>query len=56
MEYILNLFTTFNGAWNDSEKDMPPTAVILPGETHGQRSLAGCNPWGHKDSDMTEGT
>ena len=22
--------------------------------SHGQRSLAGCNPWGHKESDMTE--
>jgi len=21
---------------------------------HGQRSLAGYNPWGHKESDMTE--
>ena len=23
---------------------------------HGQRSLAGYNPWGHKESDTTEGT
>ena len=22
---------------------------------HGQRSLAGCSPWNHKESDMTEG-
>ena len=22
---------------------------------HGQRSLVGCSPWGHKESDMTEG-
>ena len=22
--------------------------------SHGQRSLAGCNPWGHKESDTTE--
>ena len=21
---------------------------------HGQRSLAGCDPWGYKESDMTE--
>ena len=26
----------------------------LPGESHGQRSLVGCSPWGHKESDMTE--
>ena len=31
-----------------------PTAVSLPGESHGQRSLAGYRPWGHKESDRTE--
>ena len=31
-----------------------PTPVSLPGEFHGQRSLAGYSPWGHKESDMTE--
>ena len=24
-----------------------PTPVLLPGESNGQRSLVGCNPWGH---------
>ena len=33
-----------------------PTSVFLPGEFHGQRSLAGYSPWGHKESDMTEHT
>ena len=33
-----------------------PTPVFLPGESHGQRSLAGYSPWGHKESDMTEVT
>ena len=33
-----------------------PTPVFLPGESHGQRSLAGCSPWGCKESDMTEAT
>ena len=28
--------------------------VFLPGESHGQRNLMGCSPWGHKQSDMTE--
>ena len=27
---------------------------FLPGESHGQRYLAGCSPWGHKESDITE--
>ena len=30
--------------------------VFLPGETHGQRSLAGYSPWGHTKSDITEAT
>ena len=33
-----------------------PTSVFLPGESHGQRSLAGYSPWGHKELDMTEVT
>ena len=31
-----------------------PTPVFLPGEFHGQRSLTGYSPWGHKESDTTE--
>ena len=33
-----------------------PTLVFLPGESHGQRSLVGYSPWGHKELDMTEAT
>ena len=31
-----------------------PTPVLLPGKSHGERSLAGWSPWGHKELDMTE--
>ena len=31
-----------------------PTPVLLPGESHGWRSLVGYGPWDHKESDMTE--
>ena len=31
-----------------------PTPVLLPGKSHGQRSLVGCSPWGRKESDTTE--
>ena len=31
-----------------------PTPVLLPGEFHAQRSLAGYSPWGHRQSDTTE--
>ena len=31
-----------------------PTPVLLPGKPHGRRSLVGCSPRGHKESDTTE--
>ena len=31
-----------------------PTRVLLPGKSHGRRSLLGCSPWGRWGSDMTE--
>jgi len=31
-----------------------PTPVLLPGNSHGRRSLGGCSPWGLKESDTTE--
>ena len=35
--------------WEDPlEKKWQPTSVFLPGKFHGQRSLAGYSPWGHK--------
>ena len=41
------------------QKDPPrrnwqPTPVALPGKSHGQSSLVGYSPWGHKELDMTE--
>ena len=35
-------------------QDDPLEEGILAGECHGQRSLAGCSPWGHKELDTTE--
>ena len=31
-----------------------PLQQFLPGELHGQRSLAGYSPWDHKELDTTE--
>ena len=31
-----------------------PTAVLLPGKSHGRRSLVGCSAWGREESDTTE--
>ena len=35
-------------------REWQPTLVFLPGEFHGQRSLAGYSQWGHKESDTIE--
>ena len=40
---------TWRRAWQ-------PTPVFLPGESHGQRSLAGYGPLGRKESDSTVAT
>ena len=31
-----------------------PTPGLLPGKSQGRRSLVGCSPWGHEESDTTE--
>ena len=31
-----------------------PTPVLLPGKSHGRRSLVGCSPWCREESDTTE--
>ena len=41
------LFTDQRSSWR-------PTLVLLPGKSHGRRSLVGCSPWGHEESDTTE--
>ena len=35
-------------------REWQATPVFFPGESHGQRSLVGYSPWGHKESDMIE--
>ena len=42
--------------WEDPlEAGMATHSTILAWEIHGQRSLVGCSPCGHKESDTTEG-
>ena len=36
------------GVW---ERQWHPTPVLLPGKSCGRRSLVGCSPWGHEESD-----
>ena len=40
--------------WQDPlEKEMATHSSILAGKSHGQKSLVGCSPWGHKESGTT---
>ena len=41
------LISTYTTQWH-------PTPVLLPGESHGRRSLVGCSPWDRWGSDTTE--
>ena len=41
-------------SWEDQRRQWHPTPVLLPGKSHGWRSLVGCSPWGLKESDTTE--
>ena len=47
----------FHPWWEDPlEEGMATTPVLLPAESHGQRSLAGYSPWGCKELDTAEVT
>ena len=44
------------GQEDPQEKEMATNSSVLAWESHGQRSLAGCSPWGHKELDIIEHT
>ena len=44
-------FTSTRCSWR---RQWQTTPVLLPGKSLGQRSLVGCSPWGHEESDTTE--
>ena len=46
-------FMTFSRTWG-WRRQWHPTPVLLPGKSHGRRSLVGCSPWGCEESDTTE--
>ena len=53
MELSIYRFYTdfFQKAWR---MHWHPTPVLVPGKSHGWRSLVGCGPWGCQESDLTE--
>ena len=41
--------------WKDPwRRKWQSTPVLLPGKSHGQRSLVGYSPWGYKELNTTE--
>ena len=44
----------FLGQEDPLEKEMAIHSALLPGKSHGGRSLIGHSPWGRKESDTTE--
>ena len=45
------LYVCIKNSWR---RQWQPTPVLLPGKSHGRRSLVGCSPWGREESDTTE--
>ena len=48
---IYNLYGSMN---EEQRRQWHPTPVLLPGKSHGQRSLEGCSPWGRWGSNRTK--
>ena len=56
-EFACNAGDVGSGPWVRKipwRREWQPTSVFLPGESHGQRSLAGYSPWGCKESNTVE--
>ena len=49
--FLEQLYRTFTLSWR---RKWQPTPVLLPGKSHGQRSLIGCSPPGLQELDTTE--
>ena len=54
--FSINLSSEYSGltAFRIDRRQWHPTPVLLPGKSHGRRSMVGCSPWGHQESDTTE--
>ena len=50
----LQFFFSISNRVSIRRRQWQPTPVLLPGKSHGRRTLEGCSPWGHEESDTTE--
>ena len=56
-EFAMQETSVQSGVWVGKipwRREWQPTPVLLPGGSHGQRSLAGYSPWSRKEWDMAE--
>ena len=51
-DYVLYIYG--DSVLESRRRQWHPTPVLLPGKSHGWRSLVGCSPWGCEESDMIE--
>ena len=51
---VSNTFGLTLASYPLQRRQWHPTPVLLPGKSHGRRSLVGCSPWGREESDTTE--
>ena len=51
LKLILLYYHPLKSVWR---RHWRPTPVLLPGKSHGRRSLVDCSPWGREESDTTE--
>ena len=51
---VLNFYFTLEYSWL-RRRQWHPTPALLPGKSHGWKSLVGRSPWGHQELDTTEG-
>ena len=47
LELLWAVWGQSQGSEAPLEEEMAPTPVLLPGKSHGWRSLVDCSPWGH---------
>ena len=48
------MFLRYQGKATSQEFFQVKKIMLLPGKSHGRRSLLGCSPWGLEESDTTE--
>ena len=51
---VIHIPLLFSFSSHLGHRQWHPTPVLLPGKSHGWRSLVGCSPWGRWGSDTTE--